>query len=94
MYMKSSFINKTSKYKNIRSHINTLHYPRSLSHGADDTRYHTQSVVHCFTLYTVCCSHMKKTLNPQMYQLHMQQKVMLSAVYFCKLHLHHSYGSN
>lgn len=27
MYMKSSFINKTSKYKNIRSHINTLHYP-------------------------------------------------------------------
>lgn len=37
---------------------------------------------------------MKKTLNPQMYQLHMQQKVMLSAVYFCKLHLHHSYGSN
>lgn len=33
---------------------------------------------------------MKKTLNPQMYLLHM----MLSAVYFCKLHLHHSYGSN
>lgn len=38
---------------------------------------------------------MKKTLNPQMYLLHItQQKVMLSAVYFCKLHLHHSYGSN
>lgn len=91
--MKSSFINKTSKYKNIRSHINTLHYP-VVYHTVLMTPDITQSVVHCFTLYTVCCSHMKKTLNPQMYLLHMQQKVMLSAVYFCKLHLHHSYGSN
>lgn len=93
MYMKSSFINKTSKYKNIRSHINTLHYPvvyHTVLMTPDITHSLWCIALHCI----VCCSHMKKTLNPQMYLLHMQQKVMLSAVYFCKLHLHHSYGSN
>lgn len=46
--MKSSFINKTSKYKNIRSHINTLHYP---------VVYHTVCGALLYIVYSVLQPH-------------------------------------